>query len=325
MNLSVLTFDYELFLGTKTGSVEKSIIQPTNLILEVFRRHNAKGIFFVDAGYLLKLKEYEHPDLLKIKKQLKDIIASGSSVELHIHPQWLDARWKGTEWHFDSFERFRLHSLPEPQRTDYVLNCVEILESITHKKVTAFRAGGWCIQPFSDLFNSLKRAGILLDSSVTPGMMRDELPHHYYHYQNTPDKTHYRFVDDPCSEDNNGPFIEYPVTTHYIHGLVLFFNTLMMKNCDNNIFGDGKGLYSSDSLWKKFGRIFTHNLRTLTVESLHPRLFKRIYGEITCSQTACLVMHPKTLTKMALDNLDYVCKTSKTANTDDLLQELKSE
>lgn len=52
----VITFDYELFLGVDSGTAEKCIIKPVNYILEEFEKYNGKGIFFVDATYLLTLK-----------------------------------------------------------------------------------------------------------------------------------------------------------------------------------------------------------------------------------------------------------------------------
>ena len=55
--LLVMTFDYELFLGTSSGSVKKSLIEPVNEILSVLNEGNAKGIFFIDAAFLLVLKK----------------------------------------------------------------------------------------------------------------------------------------------------------------------------------------------------------------------------------------------------------------------------
>jgi len=53
----LLTFDLELFLGNKIGTVENCIYKPTLEILNILKKYQIPGIFFVDAGYLLALKE----------------------------------------------------------------------------------------------------------------------------------------------------------------------------------------------------------------------------------------------------------------------------
>src|ERR1700749_4620780 len=89
----LLTFDYELYLGAKSGSAEKCILQPTNALRKILNRYDAKAIFFVDILYLLNIKK--RPDLIKdfeaIKKQLKTLFKEGHYVFPHIHPHWLNA------------------------------------------------------------------------------------------------------------------------------------------------------------------------------------------------------------------------------------------
>ena len=57
MRKILITLDYELFFG-QSGSIEKSIIEPTEKLLSILDRFNIKASFFVDSGYILKLKEY---------------------------------------------------------------------------------------------------------------------------------------------------------------------------------------------------------------------------------------------------------------------------
>ena len=47
----LLTFDYELFLGSRSGTVDNCLIIPTSKILEVLKRHGAKAVFFIDTSY----------------------------------------------------------------------------------------------------------------------------------------------------------------------------------------------------------------------------------------------------------------------------------
>ncbi len=60
-----LTYDYELFFGEESGSVDKCMIEPTNELLKIAKEFNIKMTFFVDIGYLIKLKEFlpNNPEL----------------------------------------------------------------------------------------------------------------------------------------------------------------------------------------------------------------------------------------------------------------------
>ena len=51
------SFDYELFIGPKSGSFEKCIEEPVNRILGVFSEQKIAGEFFVDFGFLSYLRE----------------------------------------------------------------------------------------------------------------------------------------------------------------------------------------------------------------------------------------------------------------------------
>ena len=52
------TFDYELFLGPASGSVDRCLLEPTQKLLDLFDRFQLPhAIFFVDSTYLLRLEE----------------------------------------------------------------------------------------------------------------------------------------------------------------------------------------------------------------------------------------------------------------------------
>ena len=59
MNIFI-TLDYELFFAQHSGSVEKSIIEPTEKLLEAVEKTTTKLCFFVDAGYLVRLEKYKN-------------------------------------------------------------------------------------------------------------------------------------------------------------------------------------------------------------------------------------------------------------------------
>ena len=77
----ILSFDYELFFGDCSGTVQKTLIDPTNKILDAMDSVGFQGNFFVDWQMLKYLKEVNTKktifDLNMIINQLKDIIERG--------------------------------------------------------------------------------------------------------------------------------------------------------------------------------------------------------------------------------------------------------
>ena len=60
---AIITFDYEVFLGRETGTVENCVLKPTEEILKILRANNAKAVFFVDTTWLIFLKDNFPDDL----------------------------------------------------------------------------------------------------------------------------------------------------------------------------------------------------------------------------------------------------------------------
>jgi len=55
MNI-VLSTDYEVFFGHSTGTVEKTLLEPSQALCDVAARHGVPLVFFVDIGFLLRLR-----------------------------------------------------------------------------------------------------------------------------------------------------------------------------------------------------------------------------------------------------------------------------
>ena len=56
MNI-VLSTDYELFFGQSTGTVNSTMLEPSKALCDVAARHGVPLVFFVDIGFLLRLRE----------------------------------------------------------------------------------------------------------------------------------------------------------------------------------------------------------------------------------------------------------------------------
>src|SRR5215470_18065767 len=96
---TLITLDYEVFFGKNTGSVARTLIEPTQALLRVADRHGAKLVFFVDAGFLLRLRaEMGASAALReqhdtVCRQVEALAKAGHEIQLHIHPHWEDSHW----------------------------------------------------------------------------------------------------------------------------------------------------------------------------------------------------------------------------------------
>ena len=87
MKQAILSFDYELFFGDNSGTVQKTLIEPTNIMLDALDTINAKATFFVDYLMLKYLKKENCQrtlaDLLSMMLNIKEM-AHGTFQILHI-------------------------------------------------------------------------------------------------------------------------------------------------------------------------------------------------------------------------------------------------
>lgn len=225
MKKIILSFDYELFFGLKSGTVQKTLIEPTCEMLDALDSIHAKATFFVDYLMLKYLRKENAKrtiaDLQSIESQLKDIISRGHRIELHIHSHWVDAKYNGDgTWDFSDYAHYSLASFGEKEIIDMFVEGVDCLSNIATQiipeyKICAFRAGGWSIQPFGLLKKAFEKTGIIVDSSVSYGY-KFSCEYSCYDFSKTPFKSIYRFEDDVNIACDNGRFVEVPISNFRI-------------------------------------------------------------------------------------------------------------
>ena len=219
----ILSYDYELFFGDMSGTVQKSIIEPTYKILNALESVGLKGSFFVDWQMLKYLREANtertKEDLKLITEQLHDIVYRGHRIELHIHPHWVDAKYNGDgTWNFSDFSHYMLSTFNEVEITSMFVEGCNLLNNIAREvepnySIIAFRAGGWAVQPFPMLKEAFRASGIKIDSSTSFGafnLKEDQK----YDFRKMPKKAVYRFSEDVTIEDAKGEFIEVPISSY---------------------------------------------------------------------------------------------------------------
>jgi hypothetical protein len=314
----VLTLDYELFLK-KSGTALNSLLKPTKCLLDTLAKINGKATFFVDTMYLLLLKSSKDPihyDVYKqLEEQLINIIYKGHRIELHLHPHWLEAYSSNGEWMFPSYEHYKLNSLSTEKINELFKQGTELLNNIAqnadpHYSVIAFRAGGYCIEPFKTLKKVFIENNIKIDSSVVPLMKLDGDIHNLDYSVINP-ISHYFFSDSIRQINTTGDFLEVPINGYNINRYERIINLIKNKTSKNaKIFGDGVGIsmvkkrstfekMHSYLLHKKQYRKFTF-VGYVNKNTLIKKISKANLPFIT------FVAHPKTITVSSLQAIEYL-------------------
>lgn len=322
--IAILTFDYEVFLGPRTGTIENCVINPTDQILKVLKKNKAKSIFFVDATWLYFLKNNLHKDYIRIVKQIREIISSGSSVELHLHPHWINAKVAGENIDFQSYKNYKLHSLKDEEITDLFIKSTELLESITDQNVKCFRAGGFCIYPFSKIKNAFIRSGIKFDFSVAPGfyLLDDEV--YDVDFSKIPRLTLYNFQDDITKPEVNGQFVEIPLSTYKNNPIYRLINKFILKMKRDKISGDGTSINEkSQSFIMSLRRRLKPSYNILSTDKTSSIFFKLLLlTQFKWSKLVVIMSHSKLISDEALSNIEYIAQHYSTLNSSDLETEL---
>ncbi len=327
----VLSFDYELFFGDLSGSVLKTLIEPTNRILDTLDSVNGKAVFFVDYLMLKRMKSESEKTLLEasiIENQLRDIVRRGSRLELHLHPHWLDAKYKNGEWDFSDFNHYCLNSLSKEIITQLFVEGTDYLNSLAQSvdpsyKVIAFRAGGWAILPFNMIKDGFLKSGIYIDSSVTSKMLISGYTHSV-DFRNSPNNAVYSFDDDVLKETGRGCFCEFQISSFYMSFLERAVSSIYRKvfNKRYRVLTDGTHRQSKrdeniqrTSFFSKFhGRWSSYSINESVPFFLLLRLLLRT------SKVTVIIGHPKDFNLATTRNIALLSKIAALCTYNELLK-----
>lgn len=256
-----ITYDYELCLGAETGTPEGCLIRPMDALCEMFEKYGVKVNVFVDAAYLLRLHELKdqyaqlQEDYNKVSENVRYLSKKGHSIQLHFHPQWINAQFINAKWELDN-EHYKLSDFPIDVQINKLSKAIELLQTLSDNTIVAFRAGGFSIENFKELAPLLYNKGIFIDTSVLRGGFINSR-FQTYDYRNIPSSSSYHFRDSNKIDDNDGCFIEYPISVMEVSSLLYVYlknfkrNKLekQYKSYSNQRWNDGLGI--GESLDKK--------------------------------------------------------------------------
>ena len=243
-----LTLDYELY-GNGSGDVFKHIIEPTELILAVCNKCDVKiTIFFEVVEYWMLKKEWEKGNSMGYTKnpvtamenQIRKTYQQGHDIQLHIHPQWVNAIYENGKWNVD-FNAWRLGGYNgEDDKSLYHLlkRGKETLENIINHpsyQCTVLRAGGYNIQPSREVLNAMREVGLWIDSSVYPGGKETGSLSQYDYSRITNDKGYWYIDQDVLiDEKRKTPLVELPIVAFPMMRIEKFLTIERIKSIFKN-------------------------------------------------------------------------------------------
>jgi len=227
----VFTLDYEIY-GDGSGSLRKHILEPAELILNLFKKYDVPIVIFVEAVEFDLMSKFSYdPDIDLINKQIKMAYINGHEIGLHIHPQWYNAKYKNGKWEVDISE-YNLCQLPRDRIYDIVSKSIaflkKLLESSEYYPIS-FRAGNWLFQPTQPLASILYDFGIRIDSSVFEGGLFKKYGVDYRKIR----KNGYlwKFYEDVVTKSSYGKILEIPIFSK----LVPFWKIISRKRLEMEI------------------------------------------------------------------------------------------
>lgn len=178
----VLSNDWELF-GDGSGDYFEVQHRPLAEMLAVCDDFGAKLTLMAEIG-----QQWAHEQLAAIypwasevcaawREALRETVRRGSDVQLHLHPQWLDAHWTAGRWHLN-LDKWATGQLSYKELVTTLKRGKDDLQSLLRPsrssyECVAFRAGAYCVEPSANVIAALRKVGICCETSVTKGCVSE--------------------------------------------------------------------------------------------------------------------------------------------------------
>lgn len=195
---SILLHDDWELRGDGSGNVAELQYLPSVFLMDLCEKLNINMTFMVDVAQQLSFIDYQQHPEVKIQRELWDNTVRlmkhrGFDVQLHLHPQWLNAKY--VDKTFQLSNKWNIGIYGSTEQTDLVNKSVLYLNNLllpvdSGYRVHSFKPGAWGIQPSKDILKTLSNAGIKIVLGVRKGLVipdlgidfgsleQDSLPYH---------------------------------------------------------------------------------------------------------------------------------------------------
>ena len=173
-----LTHDWEL-RGDGSGDIEQIQFAPLRKLLDIYAKSGASITVLPDVMQQIAFRrcEKKYPNLKPLgdawDQHLRQTLLQGHDIQLHLHPQWLNAQHENGSWHLNgdwsilNYDRDTVYAMLAEGK-EYLEHLLRPIDSEYH--CIAFRAGALAAAPSAHLFESLASLGIQLDISIAAGV-----------------------------------------------------------------------------------------------------------------------------------------------------------
>ncbi len=178
----VLTNDWELF-GDGSGNYYDLQHRPLGALLQIVEDHGARLTVMAEVGqqWAHLAAGTRHAWAREVaaawEDKVRETVKRRSDVQLHLHPQWLNATLdERDQWQLD-FNWWATGALPADVLEGTLRRGKHYLDRLLQPvdagyACIAFRAGAYCLQPSREVIAALLRVGFRCDSSVSKGLMQ---------------------------------------------------------------------------------------------------------------------------------------------------------
>lgn len=303
----ILSQDYELFFHD-SGTPEHCLFEPCDALLQLSQSLDLKITFFVDAGMIRCMDRNATKSRRvatmndEIKRHIESLARAGHEIALHIHPHWEDTAWQHERWDF-SGSRYALHQFSPADIAEICSDYAKILAELSGEALTAYRAGGFCVEPFTDLGPALLEAGIYVDSSVVPGARLTD-PERGFDFRQAPDKAWWFFNSSPSQPETEGQFIEIPVTPQRL-GPFYYWQRVLGRIRSQARAGQGGGVSKRPGNQEVFRRLTGGSrIAELSVDEPKVEHLASLAAGTEHREIWHLMGHPKLLTQNSIVQLE---------------------
>jgi len=174
----VLTHDWEL-RGDGSGDIEQIQFAPLRRLLQIYAKWSVRTTILPDVMQQLAFRrdQNDHPELKPLAdswdQHLREAFLQHHDIQLHLHPQWLNAEYQNGHWHphgdwsILNYERNAAYEMLATGK-QYLENLLRPIDS--SYRCLAFRAGALAAAPSNHLLKSLASLGIELEVSIAAGV-----------------------------------------------------------------------------------------------------------------------------------------------------------
>ena len=323
----ILGFDYELFFGKNYKSYDEVLFEPSERITEVLEENNVCATFFADVCSV-----YQHQRMglfdysSKFSEQIQSFCKKGQDIQLHIHPHWLHSTYNEKNWVFPK-DYYRIHDFlgEEVGATEIIENGVEYLNNTLkcvnlNYKCVAYRAGGYCLQPWDDILPILVKSGIVIDSSVAMYRTNSKDKLHYYDYSKLPEDLNFWIKKGSIQElssDKQGEMELFEVPIGFCKQDLLGRFIMGKRRTFTKGEPNGEAMSFTGNKENIFMKIIKYNFRKkmISVDNMSAKLLMLAinyiyhkYNSKNKDMYMSIIGHPKSFTGDAFNNLDLFLK-----------------